>query len=290
MKRTSTLSIAKPKIVEFFRNTENGAFRPVDIKQILAANRSSWEVAPSTSVKRFAEYLIKERVLELAKLSFPHRHFLRYIKPECSNFDLGASLLSGAYLSHFSAVYIHDLSEQLPRTVYINLEQGIKPPSSGLNQRRIDLAFSRPWRISNNVAQLKDATFYLLNGMYTGNLGVIQVKSLSGQLISVTDVERTLIDITVRPVYAGGIFEVLKAYKTALPQLRPNILIGYLKKLNYTYPYYQAIGFFLERAGLSSERTKELKELGLNFDFYLTHEIRKKEYSKEWRLYYPSGF
>lgn len=290
MKKPSTLSIAKAKIIEFFRNTANGAFRPDDLKQILAANKSSWCVAPSTSTKRFAEYLIQERVLEQAVLNFPYRHFLRYIKPECLNIDLAASLLSGAYLSHFSAVHVHDLSEQLPRTVYINIEQGMKGPSSELAQRRIDLAFSRPWRISNNVARFRDATFYLLNGKYTGNLGVIPARSSSGQIISVTDIERTLIDITVRPVYAGGVFEVLKAYKAALPRLELNRLINYLKQLDYTYPYHQAVGFFLERAGFSSERTRGLKEMGLEFDFYLTHEIKKKEYSKEWKLYYPSGF
>jgi hypothetical protein len=30
-----------------------------------------------------------------------------------------------------------------------------------------------------------------------------------------------------------------------------------------------------------------LRAKGLNYDFYLTHDIKHKEYSKEWRLYYP---
>lgn len=34
--------------------------------------------------------------------------------------------------------------------------------------------------------------------------------------IRVTDLERTLIDIAVRPAYSGGVFEVLEAFKNAL--------------------------------------------------------------------------
>ena len=33
-----------------------------------------------------------------------------------------------------------------------------------------------------------------------------------------------------------------------------------------------------------------LKELGLKFDFYLTHQMKNPAYDAEWRLYHPADF
>ena len=49
----------------------------------------------------------------------------------------------------------------------------------------------------------------------TNALGVIEIQGSEDETLKVTGIERTLIDIAVRPVYAGGVFEVLKAYKLA---------------------------------------------------------------------------
>jgi predicted transcriptional regulator of viral defense system len=51
----------------------------------------------------------------------------------------------------------------------------------------------------------------LLNGKHSDRLGVIQGTGPQGEQIELTDVERTLIDIMVRPAYAGGPKGVLEA-------------------------------------------------------------------------------
>ena len=113
----------------------------------------------------------------------------------------------------------------------------------------------------------------------------------TGERTLVTDIERTLIDITVRPIYSGGIHEVLAAFKKAAKIVSINKLTAQLKTLDYIYPYHQAIGFYLEKAGNYKDTQIELlKDFDFNYDFYLDHATEEVEYSKEWKLYYPKNF
>jgi hypothetical protein len=190
----------------------------------------------------------------------------------------------------------HGLTEQIPKTIYINAEQTPKPrPAARLEQNRIDLAFRSPMRKTSLVAEVGEMRVCLLNGMHTGELGVVQQdivddyqKPANG--IRLTNLERTLIDIAVRPAYAGGVFEVFKAYRNARRTVSLANLVKFLRELNYVYPYHQAIGFYLERAGFTPSEYSLLEQFPQNFDFYLTHQMREKEYSRRWRLFFPKGF
>jgi hypothetical protein len=96
----------------------------------------------------------------------------------------------------------------------------------------------------------------------------------------------------VRPSYAGGIFEVLKAFRLAKEKhpLSVNKLSGYLSRMNFIYPYHQAIGFYLEAAGnYTQSQINIFKNKPKNYNFYLTYEMGEMTYSKEWNLYYPKG-
>ena len=94
-------------------------------------------------------------------------------------------------------------------------------------------------------------------------------------------------------MYAGGVFEVLKAFKTAKlnDQVSVNKLSATLKKLDYVYPYHQAIGFYMERSGVYDNDSLDiLRRFEMKFDFYLDYHMEDKEYSKDWKLFYPKGF
>lgn len=287
------LVVAQPLIENYFLHDEvRNIFKQKDLSDILAYNGDEWDLPRAVKITDFLEFLVLNNYLKKAELNFPFRKETRYIKNDVSIYKALLSLRSNAYFSHHTAMYFNDLTEQLPKTIYLNVEQTEKPRSSGnLEQSAIDTAFKRQMRLSTNFTEYEGLKIYMLNGKQTGNLGVIEIKVPSGEYLVVTNAERTLIDIVVRPVYAGGIYEVLNAYKKAEGKISLNKITAYLRKMNYVYPYHQAVGFLLETAGLYDYTSLEpLRQFGMEYDFYLTYNMKETDYSKEWKLFYPKGF
>lgn len=285
------IRIAKADIIEAFEQCQTAVLTRADLERILRDKRAFWRLRQGMTTEEFIKFLLHETKLRKVPLDFPHRKVLRYVWGEIPLYELLMSIDGKCYLSHYTAVHMHGLTDQLPKTIYVNREQPPKPSVSGsLIQERIDVAFKRPARVSSNFVDYQGRRVYLLSGKQTGNLGVIETEGADQAIVRVTDIERTLIDITVRPEYAGGVFEVLKAYRLAHGKVSTNKLAATLKKLDYLYPYHQAIGFYLDRAGVYRKTAIELlRRFECKHDFYLMHQMKDKAYSEKWRLFHPKG-
>ncbi len=288
----SRFQIAKKDIKEHFDNNNKCVYTENDISIILKKYRRFWRLSVSLSTLKFIDLLIKHTSLQNHYFDFPKKRTARYSWGDVSIYNLAVSLERNAYLSHYSALFTNDLTDQIPKKIYITYEQPEKYNStSNLSQSAIDLAFSKPVRVSQNVAVFHDYSICALNGKYTDRLGVIETQTSENETVLVTDIERTLIDIAVRPVYSGGIYEVLSAFKKAAEKVSVNKLSAMLQKLNFVYPHHQVIGFYLTKSGVYREtQINLLKKCEFKFKFYLNHDMRDVEFSKEWGLYYPKGF
>ena len=291
MPRPTRFSIAKKDIVAYFDSFPDKVYTKQDLSHICDLKRGNWRLAKSMYVDDFIEEMLKKTKLKEVKLSFPTGKIKRYIYGEVSVYKLAQALRPKSYFSHYTALAFHQLTEQLPKTLYVTFEQSEKHyQRQALLQDNIDKAFAKKQRVSENHVTYKGYTLYLLNGKHTDNEGVITIEHPQKGEMKVTNLERTLIDIAVRPAYSGGIGEVLKAYRNAKEQVSVNKLNAMLKRLDYIYPYHQVIGFYLERAGYRESQINLLKKRGFEHKFYLTYNMHKTEFSETWQLYYPKGF
>lgn len=280
------MELFKSDIIEALQEEDKVIFTDGELSGVLEVHRSSWKLPHSATVDDFTEFLINGLILEQVTLDFSSKVVQRYYfkDKEPSIYEIACSFHEKAYLSHYTAAFYHGLTDNIVKAVYINQEQSPKQENDWTpTQTDIDNAFSKPMRTTNQITFFKGQKIHWLTGKSTGQLGVIEEEGLR-----LTNIERTLIDIVVRPEYGGGVHEILTMYKNSKDQISVNKIYSYLKKLNHAYPYHQSIGFYLEKAGYKESSLRLLERFPIELDFYLDYELKDKHYSDRWKLYYPA--
>lgn len=293
------IQIAKNDIVSTFAQGPR-VLREKDIAYVLRHNRDSWRLAQRTTLSDFIGFLCDKSILKRVKYKFPQREISGYTWGDVPLYETLNGLVDKSFFSHYTALRIHGLTEQLPKTIYINVEKALpnSPSKSAVlfEQQAIDRAFRNPPRITKNEVELPDekVRLVMLQSAWHNSQGIVSGKyndgSDQGVLIRYTDLERTMIDAVIRPFYAGGVAEVAKAFENAKGKLSVNRMSAMLKKMQFGYPYHQAIGFYLERAGYRESVLGIFRRQPMERDFYLAYGLKDISYNAKWRLYIPMGF
>ncbi len=289
----SEIQARNQRILRHFVSLHQRVFLYSDLGKILKRDGERLDLPPSFTTRQLIAVLREDGELRHVEIVPDNETYSeiagRYIWGSPTPYAVALSLRSGAYLSHASAAFVHGLTDQIPHTIYVNKEQSPKPRSDGeLSQESIKRAFSNKARISNYSFKYEDYRFILLSGKNTNRLEVSTVQ-LDGLAVDVTKIERTLIDLTVRPSYAGGVHQVLQAFIGAKDRISIATLLATYKKMEFVYPYHQSIGFYMSKAGYPQRAIDRINMLPKEFDFYLDYKIELPKYNSQWRIYYPEA-
>lgn len=290
MARISSLESNLAEIETYFTELPQKVFNNPELLKEFTTNKDIWSLPMSVSFENFVKFLLANSQLKKNELHCEnYQNVFRYSWGEPSIFALSLSIKSRSFLTHGSAMFIHEMTDESLKTVYVNYEQSPKPQFGNLSQDGIHRAFAKKQRQTNLVYTFEGKSIVVINGKNTGQIGLCIFADDNGfNPLTVTDVERTLIDITVRPAYAGSALQVLEAYQRAKDNISIAKVIKTLRTMNYIYPYHQAIGFFMEKAGYPKKFWSKLLEFGIEFDFYVAHLLPEtKQYDSKWRVYYP---
>jgi hypothetical protein len=285
----------------FFRSalSNQRAFTGEQLRHILHQHREDLGIPVSLRRPGFAEALQKSGLLKRIEVlpeqrkkkdgPASYKPFVRYVWPDITASQVALSLRPGSHFSHGTAAHLHGLMAEPAKAIYVNKEQSPKPAyGSELTQGAIDISLRNPPRASNYIYMFDGERIVLVSGKSTGNYEVVDALDKSGFPIRYTSLERTLVDIAVRPVYAGGIASVLSAYRAAGRRASVEKLVDVIKRLEHAYPYHQAVGYYLQHVGFAAHELTALKGLGLKFNFYLANDIKNAVLDPEWRIYVPA--
>ena len=170
---------------------------------------------------------------------------------------IGANILSPAYISFWSALHFHGLTEQVPLTVFV-----------ATSRRKPELNF-RGTRYK--FVTLKSTAFF-----------GYRRETLDGLPVLVADQAKSILDSLTLPEYAGGITEVAKALRIGLSEvgLDLNALIEYAVRLK-NGSLSSRLGYLLElldqpTSGLQPSRGPVLLD---------TRQKERGVFHPHWKLY-----
>lgn len=207
-----------------------------------------------------------------------------------------------AHLSHLSALSINQLTNIIPKNIYVNEEQtkkNINKKNAILTQNKVNNAFLKPVRKTNNTAifsyQSKKYLVTFLNGKNTNYVGVENIiRDGYSKPVRVSGIERSLMESIIRPNYSGGLENVMDAFENgkSIP-VSLNKLSALFIKSEYIYPYLNAVLFFAKETGHNTDILKSK----MNADYYkynaeniilpLDHQLINPQIDNIAKVYYP---
>lgn len=290
--RVESFLRAKDDIETLFTESSLFSYTRNDLREIFTNHRSEWKIAAYRNYKHFISFLEENNILTKERLAHLSSGSIKQIwnKPEAVHFHKGLTIKKAGYLSTYSAMQVHQITLQIPKTIFVSFDQYgvVNNNSIALSQTAVDKAFSKPQRMTSDIYKSEGDGYryaFLQRKFNSLDVGVKKINNMR-----VTDLERTLIDIAVRPAYSGGVFEVLESFKNAIKLVNVEVLYQYLNQLDYTYPYHQVIGFYLEKAGYENQRLTLFLDKKTDINFYLTYNMSKVTLNQKWGVYFPMGF
>ncbi len=294
MARISVLTLAQSKIEQYLSDLDKNVFLETDLKSIFNRNKKKWDLTYSTTFEKFVNHLLKRSYLSFIEVPEFNKTIYLWKENTLTDeavYEVALAIKPRSYISHYSAMFLLNLTEQIPKTIYVTYDRESpinKRKNIDLLQESIDCAFSKEKKKPRVVASFKGYDIVLISGTDSKKTGVTNIKLFNGITIQVTNIARTLIDIVVRPELSGDVTEIAKAYSLAKNQVQIKQLKTYIKSKDYIYPYEQVVGFLMEHVGYDADKVEEIYGMCKNiFSFYLGRNIKNPLFSEKWKIYYP---
>lgn len=160
-------------------------------------------------------------------------------------FEIAMVIVKPAMISHYSAFYHHELTEQVPRDIFITTINETATPQKGKQGKKAGFELAG---VNYQIIQLKKEKFFGGSKAWRGE-GSFEV----------TDLERTLLDGLAQPQYCGGLAEVISGFEEKLAVINLERIISYALRLDIAVA--RRLGWVLEQLGIGSDKIKCLAQL-----------------------------
>ena len=162
-------------------------------------------------------------------------------------FEIAMALVEPSTIAYWSALHHHGLTEQIPTDVFVQTTKGTWIPRRR-NERRGPSNGYQVGDITYRFVQVKADRFFGSEKVWVGD----------GR-VSVTDLERTLLDSLSMPQHCGDFAEVLHAFRVAMDRLSTERITEYAVRLGVTTA--KRLGWVLEAQGVGQSKLRTLASL-----------------------------
>jgi len=163
-------------------------------------------------------------------------------------FEIAMALANPAAISHWSALHYHGLAEQTPRKVFVLTTLGGRAPRASSSGTEPAGGGRRIGEAVYQFIQVVPRRFFGTKEVWVGDARV-----------TITDLERTLLDGLCRPQHCGDIAEVLHAFDMLGDHLDIERIVAYALRIDAATV--KRLGWALEKQGVDTERLERLARL-----------------------------
>ena len=187
-------------------------------------------------------------------------------------YEVAMALVQPAAISHWTALNYHGLTEQIPRHVFVLTTTDVSVP----RKRTSESAEGRGGYPVNGTVyrfvQVRPERYFGVERIWVGDARV-----------SITNLERTLLDGLAMPQHCGGFGEVIHAFGEAIDQLDVERIAEYAQRLSPAVA--KRAGWVLELQGCEDPQLDKLAALTIKGHRKLNPTgPRKGTYNNRWML------
>ena len=163
-------------------------------------------------------------------------------------FEVAMALVDPAAISHWSALHCHGLTEQVPREVFVLTTTESSVPRVRRAEARLPRGGYPVGDVTYRFVQVRPERFFGTQRVWVGDARV-----------SITDVERTLLDGLVMPQHCGDFADILHAFQVGMDRLDIERVTDYASRLDTATV--KRLGWVLEYHGAGSASIDQLASL-----------------------------
>lgn len=271
------------KILEISKKVD--FYSSKELRLLMNKLKDNGYIAQSLNFNTFYNRLV-ENGLKQEIVTINENNIVRYFfNTNLDIFKKSLALQKGSFLSMSTALNYQGLSDFSDNFIYISKEQPDKNiylyNDNKLSQEKIDSAFKKDYRRTKSFGKIEDKFVVLLNPKYSANYEVIKYND-----IMVSSINRALIEMIVNVQYFKSSKKIIEAFRPIKNSIVLEKVYNTLEHFNFIYPYYQCVGFYLEKIGFNKDELKSFTHKISSFDFYTEKNLDSYSYDVFWKIYY----
>ena len=237
----SSISKREAEVIQEVKNRDMIIFTPKEIRRFLKTSKEN--------TNRILNNMIKK---DLCKRIEKGKYILTEHWKSLDTYEIATNIIKPSYLGFWNALHHHNLTEQVPRKIFIATTKRKKEMK--IQEQKINFIHIRK----------KDFFGYERNGK-----------------IIVSDPEKTILDSLRLPQYTGGIKQIYKAINT---ELNTKKMVNYAERINSS-SIASRIGYLTDKKNLTTNKQKETLQNLITTYSKLDPKKHKTNPDPEWKIY-----
>lgn len=232
-------------------------------------------------IKRINEYQQNQLDIEIGG------DFLSVFTYDCdvSEEQMLLGFKKGSFFSMSTSLSKQGLNDYRNEFIFISKEltaKNTKRSTSDLTQDAIDQAFKKDYRRTSVVGSFRDKHIVFLSPKNTHDFGVITRSSG----LRLSSIDRAFVEMVVNVQYFADSRNIIRVFEPLKDELRVDAIYEVLRKFDFIYPYYQSMGYYLEKIGFDKNQLQKFKNEVKGLKFYTDKKAKKYYYNDYWQMYH----